>query len=162
MPFLRRNGRIAGIDTTFKADTIDHYEVLRPILERYEDMRRAMGDNPDDIANMIEWLRGREQYDLALKETNRLLAIDPTHPDGKRLTVVCGNQTALTEYNTTRVPPVWGEDHLLPRIPDGNGFMKGVMGPGGAIYNVTPDGRGFVVIGGAAVLFAPDAWSKGI
>jgi putative heme-binding domain-containing protein len=63
------------------------------------------------------------------------------HPDGKRLTVVCGNQTRLTRFDTTRVPPVWGEDHLLPRIPDGNGFMRGVLGPGGAIYNVTPDGK---------------------
>ncbi|AWM38651.1 Cytochrome c [Gemmata obscuriglobus] len=62
-------------------------------------------------------------------------------PDGKRLTVVCGNQTKLTKYDTTKVPPYWGEDHLLPRLPDGNGFMKGVMGPGGAIYNVTPDGK---------------------
>ncbi len=62
-------------------------------------------------------------------------------PDGKRLTVVCGNQTKLTKYDTTKVPPVWGEDHLLPRLPDGNGFMKGVMGPGGAMYNVTPDGK---------------------
>jgi len=63
------------------------------------------------------------------------------HPDGKRLTVVCGNQTKLVKYDTTKVPAVWGEDHLLPRIPDGNGFMKGVMGPGGAMYNVTPDGK---------------------
>lgn len=63
------------------------------------------------------------------------------HPDGKRLTVVCGNQTKLMKYDTTRVPPYWGEDHLLPRMPDGNGFMAGVMGPGGAIYNVTPDGK---------------------
>ncbi|HEY1191232.1 MAG TPA: c-type cytochrome [Gemmata sp.] len=63
------------------------------------------------------------------------------HPDGKRLTVVCGNQTKLVKYDSTQVPPVWGEDHLLPRLPDGNGFMKGVMGPGGAIYNVTPDGK---------------------
>ena len=63
------------------------------------------------------------------------------HPDGKRLTVVCGNQTKLVKYDTTKVPPVWGEDHLLPRLPDGNGFMKGVMGPGGAIYNVSPDGK---------------------
>jgi putative heme-binding domain-containing protein len=63
------------------------------------------------------------------------------HPDGKRLTVVCGNQTKLTKYDTTCVPPIWGEDHLLPRVPDGNGFMKVVLGPGGAIYNVTPDGK---------------------
>jgi putative heme-binding domain-containing protein len=63
------------------------------------------------------------------------------HPDGKRLTVLCGDQTQLVKFDTTRVPPVWGEDHLLPRLPDGNGFMKGVLGPGGAIYNVSPDGK---------------------
>lgn len=63
------------------------------------------------------------------------------HPDKKRLTVVCGNQTKLTQVDSTRVPPIWGEDHLLPRLPDGNGFMKGVLGPGGAIYNVSPDGK---------------------
>src|SRR5262249_1661179 len=63
------------------------------------------------------------------------------HPDGKRLTVVCGNQTKLTKFDTTRVPTVWGEDHLLPRMPDGRGFMKGVLGPGGAIYAVDPDGK---------------------
>ena len=28
------------------------------------------------------------------------------HPDGKRLTVVCGNQTKLTKFDTTKVPPV--------------------------------------------------------
>jgi putative heme-binding domain-containing protein len=63
------------------------------------------------------------------------------NPDGKRLTVVCGNQTKLTKFDTTKVPPFWGEDHLLPRLPDGNGFMAGVLGPGGAIYNVSPDGK---------------------
>ncbi len=63
------------------------------------------------------------------------------HPDGQRLTVVCGNQTKMVKYDTTKVPPHWGEDHLLPRLPDGNGFMAGVMGPGGCIYNVTPDGK---------------------
>jgi putative heme-binding domain-containing protein len=63
------------------------------------------------------------------------------HPDGKRLTVVCGNQTKLTKFDTTRVPPIWGEDHLLPRMPDGQGFMKGVLGPGGAIYNTDPEGK---------------------
>lgn len=62
-------------------------------------------------------------------------------PDGKSLMVVCGNQTKLMEYSSTRVPPVWGEDHLLPRMPDGRGFMRGVLGPGGAIYRVDPEGK---------------------
>jgi putative heme-binding domain-containing protein len=62
-------------------------------------------------------------------------------PDGKSLVVVCGNQTALTRFDRTRVPVVWGEDHLLPRMPDGRGFMAGVLGPGGAIYQTDPDGK---------------------
>jgi putative heme-binding domain-containing protein len=67
-------------------------------------------------------------------------------PDGKSLRVVCGNQTKLTQFNTSRVPTVWGEDHLLKRMPDGNGFMAGVLGPGGAIYAVDPDGKNWEVV----------------
>jgi len=62
-------------------------------------------------------------------------------PDGKSLFIVCGNQTKLTELSKSRVPPIWGEDHLLPRLPDGNGFMRTVLGPGGAIYQVDPNGK---------------------
>lgn len=67
------------------------------------------------------------------------------HPDGKRLTVVCGNQTKLLDAKSSRVPRVWGEDHLLPRMPDGKGFMRGVLGPGGAIYNVDPEGKNWEI-----------------
>ncbi len=62
-------------------------------------------------------------------------------PDGKSLFVVCGNQTPLTTLDRSRVPQVWGEDHLLPRMPDARGFMVGVLGPSGAIYKTDPDGK---------------------
>ncbi len=61
-------------------------------------------------------------------------------PDGKSLNVVCGNGTKLTEIDDSRVPLVWGEDHLLPRMPDGNGFMREVLAPGGCIYRIDPEG----------------------
>jgi putative heme-binding domain-containing protein len=67
-------------------------------------------------------------------------------PDGKSLTVVCGNQEPLVKYDRTRVPPHWGEDHLLPRMPDGRGFMAGVLGPGGAIYQVDPEGKSWELL----------------
>jgi putative heme-binding domain-containing protein len=67
-------------------------------------------------------------------------------PDGKSLAIVCGNGTKMMKYDTTRVPPVWGEDHLLPRMPDGNGFMAGVLGPGGCIYQVDPEGKNWELI----------------
>ncbi len=63
-------------------------------------------------------------------------------PDGKSLTVVCGNQEpVVSPLAASRVPKHWGEDHLLPRMPDGRGFMAGVMGPGGCIYTVDPEGK---------------------
>ncbi|MDB5306162.1 MAG: heme-binding protein [Gemmataceae bacterium] len=97
---------------------------------------RVTDTDGDDIPDKVELLRA---FDGGGGEHGPHAVIP--HPDGKRLTVVCGNQTKLTKFDTTRVPPVWGEDHLLPRLPDGNGFMAGVLGPGGAIYNVTPDGK---------------------
>ncbi len=68
------------------------------------------------------------------------------HPDGKRLTIVCGNQTKLTKLDNSLVPKVWGDDHLLTRVPDGNGFMAGVLAPGGCIYNVNPDGTNWELV----------------
>jgi putative heme-binding domain-containing protein len=46
----------------------------------------------------------------------------------------------------SRVPKNWGEDHLLPRLPDGNGFMRGVLGPGGCIYKTDPDGKNWELV----------------
>lgn len=97
---------------------------------------RVTSSKKDDTLDTVELLRAFEGGGGEHGPHALLL-----HPDGKRITVVCGNQTKLTKFDTTLVPPVWGEDHLLPRLPDGNGFMKGVLGPGGAIYNVTPDGK---------------------
>ncbi len=67
-------------------------------------------------------------------------------PDGKSLYVVCGDGTKLTELASSRVPRVWGEDHLLPRMPDGRGFMSGVLAPGGCIYEIDPDGKSWELV----------------
>ncbi|MBA4066822.1 MAG: heme-binding protein [Isosphaera sp.] len=97
---------------------------------------RVTSSKKDDTLDTVELLRPLEGGGGEHGPHAVLL-----HPDGKRLTVVCGNQTKLTKFDATKVPPVWGEDHLLPRLPDGRGFMAGVLGPGGAIYNVSPDGK---------------------
>jgi putative heme-binding domain-containing protein len=68
-------------------------------------------------------------------------------PDGKSLYIVCGNMTAMVNpLAASRVPKLWGEDHLLPRMPDGNGFMAGVLGPGGCIYKTDPDGKNWELV----------------
>ncbi|MCC6884338.1 MAG: c-type cytochrome [Verrucomicrobiales bacterium] len=65
-------------------------------------------------------------------------------PDGKSLYVICGNQTALPEYNASRVPESWGEDNLLPRIY-GRGFMTGSMAPRGWIAKTDPEGKNWEI-----------------
>ena len=67
-------------------------------------------------------------------------------PDKQSLYVIIGNQTKLTEINSSRVPLIWSEDHLLPRLSDGNGFMKGVLAPGGWIAKVDPEGNNWELI----------------
>jgi putative heme-binding domain-containing protein len=63
-------------------------------------------------------------------------------PDGKSLYVVVGDATQmLNPLDASRVPRLWGEDHLLPRMADGNGFMAGVLGPGGCVYKTDPEGK---------------------
>jgi putative heme-binding domain-containing protein len=63
------------------------------------------------------------------------------HPDGKSLVVLHGNQTKLTKIDSSRVPLLWGEDQLLPRMPDGRGFMTTTLAPGGCFYRIDPDGK---------------------
>ncbi len=67
-------------------------------------------------------------------------------PDGKSIYVIAGNATKGPPLSGSRVPPIWSEDHLLPRLPDGRGFMVGVLAPGGCIYRVDLAGRNWELI----------------
>ncbi len=61
-------------------------------------------------------------------------------PDG-RLYLCAGNQTDLPKnIDRSRVPRIWGEDHMLGRMPDGRGFMATRLAPGGFILSMKPDG----------------------
>jgi len=65
-------------------------------------------------------------------------------PDGKSLFLITGNSTKPAELaESSQVPKIWGEDHLLPSFPDGRGHNRGVLAPGGIIYRVDPDGKNF-------------------
>jgi len=100
---------------------------------------RLTDSDGDDRLDKVELLRAMEA-----RGDHGVHALLKT-PDGKGLFLVTGNGTKPTAYSSTRVPPMWGEDHLLPRMPDGRGFMREVLAPGGIIYRVTPDGKEFEV-----------------
>ncbi len=67
-------------------------------------------------------------------------------PDGKSLYFCAGNHTDLVRYDTTRVPPVWSEDHLLGRMWDARGHAAGKLAPGGWIVRCDPDGQNVQLI----------------
>jgi len=101
---------------------------------------RLTDSDGDDQLDKVELLRAIES-----KGDHGVHAVVPT-ADGKSLYLVCGNGAKTTEFaRTSPVPAIWGEDHLLPRMPDGRGFMRTVMAPGGIVYRVSPDGTQFEV-----------------
>ncbi|MFK7738320.1 MAG: L-sorbosone dehydrogenase [Pirellulaceae bacterium] len=62
-------------------------------------------------------------------------------PDGKQIYFCSGNQVDVPESaKDSLVPKHWDEDHLLGRLPDARGHMKGVPAPGGWICRMNPDG----------------------
>ncbi|MBP8257227.1 MAG: c-type cytochrome [Opitutaceae bacterium] len=101
---------------------------------------RLTDSDGDDQLDKVELLRAIEA-----RGDHGVHAVVLTE-DGKGLYLVCGNGSKLTAFSPdSPVPHDWGEDQLLPRIPDGRGFMTNVLGPGGIIYRVTPDGRDFKI-----------------
>ena len=58
-------------------------------------------------------------------------------PDEQGLYLVLGNQTELCEYTSSRVPEIWDEDILTPRVY-GKGFMRSKMAPGGYVLRIDP------------------------
>lgn len=98
---------------------------------------RVRDTNGDDVLDKVELLH---KLQGGQREHGPHAVIK--HPDGKSLVIVCGNQEpVVSPLAASRVPQHWGEDHLLPRMPDGRGFMAGVLGPGGCIYKIDPDGK---------------------
>lgn len=101
---------------------------------------RITDSDGNDQLDKVELLRGIDS-----KGDHGVHAVVPT-PDGQALYLVCGNNAKLTETpDSSPVPKIWGDDHLLPRMPDGRGHNRDVLAPGGIIYRVTPDGKQFEI-----------------
>jgi len=101
---------------------------------------RLRDTDKDDVLDELKMLRDLGQFGGEHGPHAVMVS-----PDGKSLTVLCGNKTSLTKFDDSRVPRVWDEDNLLPRVY-GRGFMKGTPAPGGWIARVDPDGKTWELI----------------
>lgn len=93
--------RINGIDTTFARDRVAGVRMLPPIEERYRELRSAVDDS-DIHARLaiVEWLRAREAYRLALQELEGILKVEPDNPDARTLQTWLTASLELRERST--------------------------------------------------------------
>ena len=101
--------------------------------------------NGDDELDKAELLRAFES-----KSDHGVHAVVPT-PDGKHFYLITGNNAVIeggpvegTSQNSP-VAKIWGDDHLLPRLPDGRGHNRHVLSPGGIVYRISRDGKEFEI-----------------
>lgn len=101
---------------------------------------RVRSSNGDDVLDSKEKLRGLEGGGEHGPHAVLL------GPDGKSLYVLCGNHTRLPKLAGSKVPQLWGEDFIVPRMWDAGGHAVGILAPGGYICKVDPDGKNWELV----------------
>ena len=130
-PIRAVNGMVWAFDALYVG--VNDYEQKIP-----SGLYRVTDSDGDDQLDKVEMLR-----EISARGDHGVHAVLPT-PDGKALYLVTGNNARPPQIeDSSPVPQVWGEDHLLPSMPDGRGHNRGVLAPGGIIYRVSPDGKQF-------------------
>ena len=99
---------------------------------------RLRDTDGDDQLDKIELLRKVEA-----SGEHGLHSMVPA-PDGKSIYVVLGNNSTMTEMQSSRVPFDWSEDQLLPRLP--TGFMDDSYAPQGYIARFDPDAKNWELL----------------
>jgi putative heme-binding domain-containing protein len=125
------NGMVWAFDALYVG--VNDYEKKVP-----SGLYRVTDSDGDDQLDKVEMLR-----EMEAKGDHGVHAVVPS-PDGESLFLITGNNTTPTDLaETSQVRQVWGEDHLLPSMPDGRGHNRGRLAPGGIIYKVDPEGKTF-------------------
>lgn len=110
------------------------------VYEAGSGVYRVRDTDGDDVFDKVELLR--KMHGSGDHGPHALLL----SPDGKSITVVCGNSTRLTEIQHHQVPPIWKDDLALPKLV-GHGFMLGAGAPAGYIARMSPDGKEWTLAG---------------
>jgi len=138
---------VSGDDATVEKLTIE-FEGAQGLLCAFGSLYANVNsrDFPSGLWRLTD-TNGDDQYDK--KEHIVPLSGGSEHgphaliltPDGKRIIMVAGNNSALPEtIQHSRVPLRWDEDHLLGRMPDARGHNASRLAPGGFIMSLDPDG----------------------
>ena len=130
-PIRAVNGMVWAFDALY-VGVNDYEQKISSGLYRLTD---STGDDQLDKVELLREVKSRGDHGVH--------AVVPT-PDGKSLFLITGNNSEPPVIESTSpVTQVWGEDHLLPSMPDGRGHNRGRLAPGGIVYKVSPDGKQF-------------------
>ena len=127
------NGLLWAFDSLYVA--VNDYE-----KKMESGIYRLTDSNGDDQLDKVEKRRGMQAR--GDHGVHALLL----SPDKKSIYLITGNNTTPVEANRSRVPMDWGEDHLLPRMPDGRGHNRDRLAPAGIIYKMSPDGKDWEIV----------------
>ena len=100
-------------------------------------LKDTTGDDQYDLVELLREFKGGGEHGPH--------AVIPG-PDGHSLYICAGNHTKLPNPESSRVPRLWQEDQLTPRLPDAGGHAVGISAPGGWVCKTDPDGREFELI----------------
>jgi hypothetical protein len=91
--------------------------------------------NNDDMYDKIEFLHSLQGSGDHGNHALRLM------PGGQRIISLMGNSTPPSMYTSSRVPMIWNEDQLLPRMDDKGvgGHAAGRFSPGGWTASFDPE-----------------------
>jgi hypothetical protein len=110
--------RISNIDTPIPIGMVERVEILPPVLERYRAMRAMVDDNDvDRLLVLVEWLRARQQWDLALAELDHILEVQPENPEARRQKVLVESQRELAQRRVPRSRDAGPAPAALPDFP---------------------------------------------
>ena len=126
------NGLLWAFDSLYVA--VNDYE------KKMDSGFRLTDSNGDDQLDKVEKLRT-----MQARGDHGVHALILS-PDKKSIYLITGNNTTPVEANRSRVPMDWGEDHLLPRMPDGRGHNRDRLAPAGIIYKMSPDGKDWEIV----------------
>jgi len=116
------------------------YVVVNKGLKYESGLYRLRDTNGDDVLDSVEKLKA---IDGNGEHGPHAVILGP---DGKSLYLVIGNHTKLMDVQSSRVPRLWGEDLIVPRLWDARGHAQDIYAPGGYIVKTDPDGKNWELV----------------
>lgn len=69
--------RIGSIVSTIPLEEVESVVLVEAVLDRYRRMRKAIGQDAEQLLLLVEWLISERRYALALREVENVLLLEP-------------------------------------------------------------------------------------